>query len=300
VQINLNGWIDVMGILLSDVSAIATTDAMEKSIAVIMTVYNRERYLAPAIKSVLSQTRPDFELLIWDDGSTDRCVEIAEYFAQQDPRVRVVAAEHTGRVHSLKAAIQQTTSPYFGFLDSDDLLAPTALAKTSAVLDARPEIGLVYTDYQVIDKDNQLLGYGRRCRIPYSKERLLIDFMIFHFRLLRRQIYEQIGGIKEEFELAQDYDLCLRLSEVTEVEHLAKPLYYYRHHLESVSHTQRVEQILASRDAINQALERRGLKEHYELDVQIVGRYSLRRKMQVNHKKIPSFLEHSVIPKQPN
>ncbi|QSJ14290.1 glycosyltransferase [Nostoc sp. UHCC 0702] len=260
---------------------------MEKSIAVIMTVYNRERYLASAIKSVLSQTRPDFELLIWDDGSSDGSVEIAEYFAQKDSRMRVVAAEHQGRATSLKAAIEQTTSPYFGLLDSDDLLAATALAETSAVLDARPKIGLVYTDYQVIDQDNQLMGYGQRCRIPYSKERLLVDFMIFHFRLLRRQVYEQIGGIKEEFELAQDYDLCLRLSEVTEVEHLAKPLYYYRHHSESVSHTQRFEQILASRDAINQALERRGLQEHYELDVQIVGRYSLRPKRQKSNKNNP-------------
>lgn len=252
---------------------------MKKFISIIMTVYNQERYLAPAIKSVLIQTRPEFELLIWDDGSTDRSVEIARNFAQIDQRVRLVAAAHLGRAHSLKAAIQQTTSPYFGLVDSDDLLAPTALEETFAVLDARPEIGLVYTDYQVIDKDNQLLGYGQRSSIPYSKERLLVDFMIFHFRLLRREVYEQVGGINEEFERAQDYDLCLRLSEVTNVEHLAKPLYYYRQHSLSVSHTQRVEQILASQNAINQALQRRGLSDTYELDVEIVGRYCLRPKV---------------------
>ncbi len=252
---------------------------MEKSISIIMTVYNRERYLANAIKSVLTQTRSDFELLIWDDGSTDRSVEIARNAAQNDPRVRVVAAEHRGQTRSLQAAIAQTTCPYFGWVDSDDLLAPTALSETAAVLDARPEVGLVYTDYQVINENNQLLGYGQRCRIPYSKERLLVDFMIFHFRLLRREVYEQVGGINEQFERAQDYDLCLRLSEMTEVEHLAKPLYYYRYHLESVSHQQRVEQIQAARDAINLALQRRGLLDRYELDVQIVGQYRLRPKV---------------------
>ncbi|BAY66642.1 filamentous hemagglutinin outer membrane protein (plasmid) [Calothrix brevissima NIES-22] len=251
---------------------------MKKSISLIMTVYNRERYLGFAIQSVLSQTYRDFELLIWDDGSTDRSVEIARHEAQFDQRVRLITAPHQGQTRSLKAAIQQTTSSYIGWVDSDDLLAPTALKETVAVLDARKEVGLVYTDYQVIDQNNLLMGYGQRCRIPYSKERLLVDFMIFHFRLFRRDVYDQVGGINEEFELAQDYDLCLRISEVTEIEHLAKPLYYYRHHLESVSHQKRIEQILTARDAINLALQRRGLEKHYELDLQIVGRYHLRKK----------------------
>ncbi|MCC5667964.1 glycosyltransferase [Nostoc sp. CHAB 5784] len=252
---------------------------MENSISLIMTVYNRERYLASAIQSVLTQTHPDLELLIWDDGSTDRSVEIARSAAQNDPRVRVVAASHQGRARSLLAAINETAFPYFAWVDSDDLLAPTALEETASVLDARPEVGLVYTDYQVINENDQLLGYGQRCRIPYSKERLLVDFMIFHFRLLRREVYEKVGGINEQFELAQDYDLCLRLSEVTEVEHLIKPLYYYRYHSQSVSQQERVEQILAARDAINLALQRRKMSDLYELDVQIVGQYRLRSKL---------------------
>lgn len=251
---------------------------MGTSISIVMTVYNRERYLVDAIKSILVQTRSDFELLIWDDGSSDRSVEIAHYFARHDRRVRVVAAPHQGQTRSLIDAIRQTTSPYLGWVDSDDLLAPTALEETTAVLEERPEIGLVYTDYQVIDSGNRLVGYGQRCRIPYSLERLLTDFMIFHFRLLRRDIYEQVGGINEKFERAQDYELCLRLSEVTEVEHITKPLYYYRYHSESVSHTQRVEQILAARDAIELALQCRGLSSTYELFFQIVGQYNLRPK----------------------
>jgi glycosyltransferase involved in cell wall biosynthesis len=67
---------------------------MKKAVAVIITVYNREQYLAAAIKSVLNQTRPDLELLIWDDGSSDNSVKIARDFAQKDQRVTVIAAEH--------------------------------------------------------------------------------------------------------------------------------------------------------------------------------------------------------------
>lgn len=246
-------------------------------VSIVMPVYNRERYLGEAIRSVLASTHRDFELLVWDDGSTDASVDIARYYSLCDSRVKVVAALHQGQTRSLKAALAATVGTYVGWVDSDDLLAPTALDETTSVLDTQPEVGLVYTDYHVIDEDNRVKGLGQRCRIPYSKDRLLVDFMIFHFRLIRRDVFELVGGIDESFERAQDYDLCLRLSEVTQVFHVNKPLYYYRNHTQSVSCEQRVEQIMASKEAISRALVRRGLSERYFLDVQIVGHYYLRR-----------------------
>jgi glycosyltransferase involved in cell wall biosynthesis len=150
-------------------------------ISLVITVYNRERYLSEAIESVLAQTRQDFDLLIWDDGSTDNSVEIAKEYAKRDRRIRVVAAEHQGRTPSLKEALAQTKGSYIGLVDSDDLLAPTALEETATVLEADPVVGLVYTDYMDIDRQGKVIGYGNRCRVPYSKERLLIDFMTFHF-----------------------------------------------------------------------------------------------------------------------
>ncbi len=248
------------------------------AISIIMTVFNRERYLERAVESVLAQTRRDFELLIWDDGSTDRSVEIARDYAKLDDRVRVTAYEHRGRTPALKAAIAETSGDYLGWVDSNDLLAPTALEETAAVLDAEPDVGLVYTDYVVIDESGRARGYGRRCRIPYSRDRLLLDFMTFHFRLIRRSVFDRVGGIDESFECAEDYDLCLRLSEAAEVRHVKKPLYYYRSHRESVSHRMRVEQIQCARRAIARALERRGLADRFEVDVQIRGRFSLRQR----------------------
>jgi glycosyltransferase involved in cell wall biosynthesis len=240
-----------------------------------MTVYNRDRYLAAAVESVLAQTYNDFELLIWDDESTDNSVEIARHYEKHDKRVKVVAAQHQGQTRSLKQALAATQGTYIGWVDSDDLLAPTALSETVAILDAHREVGLVYTDYLDIDENDRVKGYGHRCRLPYSKERLLVDFMTFHFRLMRREAYELVGGLDESFERAQDYDLCLRLSEVTEFFSLKKPLYYYRHHNQSVSNLHQVEQIMASKEAIARALVRRGMSEQYELNVQIFGKYQL-------------------------
>jgi len=216
------------------------------AISIIMTVFNRERYLERAVESVLAQTRRDFELLIWDDGSTDRSVEIARDYAKLDDRVRVTASEHRGRTPALKAAIAETSGDYLGWVDSDE--------------------------------SGRARGYGRRCRIPYSRDRLLLDFMTFHFRLIRRSVFDRVGGIDESFECAEDYDLCLRLSEAAEVRHVKKPLYYYRSHRESVSHRMRVEQIQCARRAIARALKRRGLADRFEVDVQIRGRFSLRQR----------------------
>jgi cellulose synthase/poly-beta-1,6-N-acetylglucosamine synthase-like glycosyltransferase len=77
-----------------------------------------------------------------------------------------------------------------GWVDSDDVLAPTALRETVAVFQAQPAVGLVYTNYQVIDEQGHIKYNGRACQIPYSPDRLLLDFMTFHFRLIRRSVFE--------------------------------------------------------------------------------------------------------------
>ncbi|HEY9830746.1 MAG TPA: glycosyltransferase, partial [Stenomitos sp.] len=226
-------------------------------ISLVITVYNRERFLGAAIESILTQTQPDFELLIWDDGSTDRSVEIAQNYAQQDSRVRVVVAEHQGRSLALKDAIAQTTGRYIGFVDSDDILAPTALEETAAVLDTYAKVGLVYTDYLVMNERGEITGYGNRCRLPYSPMGLLRKFMTFHFRLMRRTVFDEVGGIDEAFDLIEDYELCLRLSEVTQVQRVSKPLYYYRVHRESITQQHKAEQNRLALIAIKQARKRR-------------------------------------------
>ena len=249
---------------------------MQPAISLVITSYNREDYLKDAIESVLKQTYPDFDLLIWDDGSSDNSVDVAFEYAKSDCRVKVIAAEHQGSPHCLKAAIAQTNGVYLGWVDSDDLLSLTALEETKAVLDADPEVGMVYTDYMDIDENGKVLGYGKRCGIPYSPERLLLDFMTFHFRLIRRSVFEQVGGIDETAQWVEDYDLCLRLSEATQVSHITKPLYFYRHHSHSISNQKRLEQIFSSRDAIARAIERRGMSDRFEIELQIIGKFFLR------------------------
>ncbi|MDX2232686.1 MAG: CHAT domain-containing protein [Leptolyngbyaceae cyanobacterium bins.349] len=247
-------------------------------VSLIITTYNREAFLGTAIASVLQQTFPHFELLVWDDGSTDNSVALARTFAQQDARVRVIAAAHQGRVRALAAAIAQTQGTYLGWVDSDDWLAPTALEATVRVLNAHPSTGMVYTDYYETDAHGRVMGYGQRCPMPYSQKRLLVDFMTFHFRLLRRSLYQQVGGIDDSLDFVEDYDLCLRLSEVTQIRRVRQPLYFYRVHPQSASQQLNLEQTLRTHTILNRALVRRGMANTHAIDLELpTGRFILRR-----------------------
>lgn len=247
---------------------------MTPSVSIVITTYNRAQFLREAVSSVLAQTYRNFELVIWDDGSTDDSLDIAYHYAQQDERVRVIAAPHQGIAPTLKAAIAATTGAYLGWVDSDDILAATALKETVTILNTQPTVGLVYTDCDLIDEQGTPYGADQRCQIPYSKERLLVDFMTFHFRLLRRSVYDQVGGIDASFDWAEDYDLCLKLSEVTEVRHIQKPLYHYRRHASNITNNQ-LEAVRWAAKAIEHALKRRGLDEHIRLEMQVVSTFVL-------------------------
>ena len=236
-------------------------------VSIVITAYNRAAYLAIAIDSVIAQTYPHWELIIWDDGSIDDSPTIAKQYALQDSRIRFVQGVHAGATAALVGAMALVTHPYYGCVDSDDSLHPDALAKTVEILDRQNEIGMVYTNYDEIDECGRYIRAGRRCSIPYSKERMLIDFMTFHFRLIRRSVYEAVGGIDLDLLHCEDYNLCLKISEIAEIYHLAEFLYSYRLHAGMVSYTERDVQKDSAVAAVRKALVRRGMSDRYYLEV---------------------------------
>lgn len=250
---------------------------MQPLVTIVTTYYNRAGFLKETLRSLQLQTMTDWEAILWNDGSTDNSVEIAREMAEMDSRFRIFGGERIGHAQSLVRSCAEAQGRYIGVLDSDDLLEPTALEETAAVLESRPEIGMVYTDHVVIDGNGQRRGLGRRCQIPFSKDRMLLDFMAFHFRLIRMKVFLQVGGFDESYPLAMDYDLCLRLAEVMEIEHLRTPLYRYRVHRASLSCQRRLEQIQCSYDAVVAAMKRRGLDREYECQLEVRSRHIIKK-----------------------
>ena len=237
-------------------------------VSIVIPVYNREKYLGIAVDSVLRQTYQDWELIISDDGSIDGTLDIAHNFALHDDRIRVLTAEHKGAVYALINGFNAARGEFVCQVDSDDLLEPPALELTVAVLDDDIECGMVYTNYIDIDANGQKQRPGRRCSTPYSPERMLTDFMTFHFRLIRKSIYDRIGGFNIQFNNIEDYDLCLRVSEVTNIKKINEYLYLYRLHPDSTKVTMdHLERINLCIEAVTQALRRRGRGDTHKVCV---------------------------------
>lgn len=233
-----------------------------------MAVYNRDRYLAGAIESVLRQSFSDWELHIVDDCSTDRSLEIAQDYAAWHPQIKVYAQRpNRGVAYALRSALAQCNAQYLGWLDSDDELMPNSLNTMVAYLNEHPGAGMAYSQYSTMDLNGSETGLGYRCGIPYSPDRLLVDFMVFHFHAIRSDAYHRVGGMSPDLNAAHDYDFCLRASEMMQIDRVPDVLYRYRQHADSMSVKDRDIQIEHSRQAIERALVRRGMSETHRLNI---------------------------------
>lgn len=159
---------------------------MIPKVSIIMTAYNRERFIGKAIESVLAQTCKDFDLLIWDDGSTDNTFAIACEYAKKDNRIRLAAYDHRGPIRALREAIADTFSPYVGWFE-DGIPKSAALEKTLAKLESDPAVGVVFTR----NGDHSINAWDSLSQKPRSKDQLLLDLMAFPFFLMHRDFYNQ-------------------------------------------------------------------------------------------------------------
>src|SRR5262249_35270201 len=130
-------------------------------VTVVIPVYNREKYVRDAIDSILVQTFPDFELLVIDDGSTDRSREVVQSY--HDPRIHLVCnGTNLGVPKTRNLGIQLARGEYLAFLDSDDWAYPERLGKQVAFLDSHPDYAAVGAWIAWMDEEGRSLGRIRR------------------------------------------------------------------------------------------------------------------------------------------
>jgi len=183
------------------------------AVSVIMPGYNVEPYIGVAIESVLAQTFTDWELIVIDDGSTDRTSAIAEAFTREDPRLRLVRQENRGISAARNHGLRVSTAPFIAILDSDDLWAPTFLATQMAVFDANPDVDVVTGNAWFLG--GKFDGHPAR-PTPDTRPNpdlltILSDEMsMFIMSVFRRRVYDTIGGFDETMRCNEDYDFWLR------------------------------------------------------------------------------------------
>jgi GT2 family glycosyltransferase len=236
---------------------------MQKSpqVSVLMPVHNGEAYLSPAIDSILGQTFRDFEFIIVDDGSSDRSRDIIRDYARVDARIRPFYCEHRGITVVLNQGVTAARGEFIARMDADDISLPERLAVQLRFLDENPSVVAVGCALDVIDPDGDSISV---MRWPIEHEeidrRLLIGQggLPHPAAMIRRQALLAVGGYREQYQVAQDKDLWLRLAEHGRLANLPTPLLRYRQHLRSISSVRQREQRLAVARAIEEACRRRG------------------------------------------
>jgi glycosyltransferase involved in cell wall biosynthesis len=213
-------------------------------VTIFMPVYNRKKYLPEALDSLLGQTFTDYELIIADDGSSDGSLQVAQDYAKRDPRIRVLKLAHGGEVKARNEALRLANpgTKYLLNHDSDDISLPTLLASLVETLEMHPEIAIVGCFNECFrDGNSETVVYPRehepqRIRATYGQ----LNSMVNSASLIRREVYQKIGGYRQAYAGVDDYDFYARALEAGfELANLPQVLHRTRLHTGSVTSTRR-------------------------------------------------------------
>jgi glycosyltransferase involved in cell wall biosynthesis len=210
---------------------------------VLTPVYNGERYLAEAIESVLAQTFRDFEYLILNDGSTDRTEAIAQHYAAQDPRIRVLSHANMGAAATMNRGLAEAAGTWTAILDHDDVCAPTRLERQLQAAHAHPETVVWGSFAWRVGPQGQRLRLLRVGPTSLDEFRRLREHdelvpLIHPTAFLHRATILQLGGYNPAFRGAEDIELWSRVSDSHVIQVIPEALVKYRLHGSSFSATQ--------------------------------------------------------------
>jgi glycosyltransferase involved in cell wall biosynthesis len=229
-----------------------------------MNCYNGARYLHAALESVLAQTFTDWEIVFWDNRSTDESAAIFKSF--DDPRFRyLLAPEHAILGQAKRLAIEQARGKWLAFLDWDDLWLPDKLERQVAIIaEEGAELGLVYGRVEILVEEEAratdmglnwmawaALNHGHVKSLPEGNvfaDLLKENFISQPSVMVLFSAYSSVGGINSAKEHAWDYDLSLKISKISRVRAVQQVCGYYRVHSNNLSHAHAVVTYL---EAIN-------------------------------------------------
>ena len=198
--------------------------------SIIIPTYNvASEWLEYAILSCLNQIYDNIEICIVDDHSTNPdTVRTIERFANLDPRILYKLRVSNGHISAAtNDALEMASGEFICLLDHDDELTIDAIAEVAILINSNPNVDYIYTDEDKIDTNGNT--YGRFFKPAWSPELILACGYTTHLSVYRTKLIKKIGGFRSFFDGAQDYDLVLRVSEVTNnILHLPKNLYHWR------------------------------------------------------------------------
>lgn len=215
-------------------------------VSIVLPVRDGEAYLRAAIDSILAQTFADFELIIVNDGSADSTADIIKVYAERDARLVVRHQANRGMVPTLKIACDLARGTYLARMDADDVALPCRLEQQVAFLETHPETVLLGSAVDLIDGAGRVVGQFCHPESDSAIRACLAthNCLVHPSVMMRTTAYHAVGGYREAFAHAEDYDLWLRMAEVGQIANLSHSTLLYRLHPGQASQTHIREQAL--------------------------------------------------------
>ena len=174
-------------------------------------IYNAESYLTDAIKSVLAQTYPYWELLLIDDGSRDNSFKIAQEFAVKDNRIRVISDGLNKKLPArLNQIINEAKYDYIARMDADDVMHPQRLEKQLSFLEDNKKYDLVSSGLISIDNQNEVKGFRCVCQLYDNFSKPSLSYPVVHPSVMARKSWYLRNQYSERYPRAEDFELWTR------------------------------------------------------------------------------------------
>jgi len=205
-------------------------------VSVIMNCYNGEEFLKKAIDSVYSQTYKNWEIIFWDNQSTDKSAELAKDY---DGKLKYFyAPKHTGLYEARNYAIEKASGEFYAFLDMDDWWDHKKLALQIRLF-KDPEIGLVYGNYWYVNEVENSIGKMYKKQLPTGRitNDLLKKYTIGLLTIVvRKEVYDSLDEqFNKVYSLSGDFDFVVRMSLRCKFNCVQEPIAYYRFHGNNIS-----------------------------------------------------------------
>ncbi len=212
-----------------------TFPLMPKISIVVPMYHTPEKFFKALVTSVQNQTYTNWELCL-ADGSEEENVVFRKYY-EKDERIKYqLLKENRGIAGNTNAAIAMATGEYIALLDHDDILSEYALYEVVKCINQFPDVAFLYSDEDKIDEKGN--RYDAYFKPDFAPDTLRSQNYICHFSIFQKELMETLGGFRTDYDGAQDYDIFLRMAEITDVskiKHIPRILYHWRVHKNSTA-----------------------------------------------------------------
>lgn len=203
-------------------------------VSVIMNCHNGEKFLKAAIRSLKLQTYSKWELIFWDNNSSDSSKKIIKLF--RDKRIKYFfSSKKTNLYEARNLAIKKAKGKYVSFLDTDDLWLQNKLYDQINFLEKNDKFSMVYSNYFILFNKNKILKYKKKLPSGYIFSKLINFYGIGILTvMLKKKIFKNIN-FNNKFDIIGDFDFFIKLSKKYRIGYLNKPLALYRIHEDNLS-----------------------------------------------------------------